>query len=125
MIVIAIICGHVIEAVASYEDPNTYEDLKNHLIYGHNREATYNQIKNLPGIDLTEAIHKAWNAAKYGHEWEATRMALIAIEWGSVDAIGYAIDALKNKENHHDKQRIFAKILTRISQVNPCKKLRF
>jgi len=83
-----------IQALANLRDPNTYQDLKNFLINGGNRYSTYEAIKDLPGIDLTQAVAGAWKAAKGEGRWEAPYMAPAALEYGQKDALEFVINSL-------------------------------
>ncbi len=76
-----------IKAVAGFQDPSTYENLIYHFINAHNRYRTYKIIKDLPGINLNEAVIKAWEKAKYNGDWERVTMAGVAIKYGRKDAL--------------------------------------
>jgi len=80
-----------VKAVASFKDPETYNDLKEYFIYCWSPSMVYHAIKDLPGIDLTDAVAKAWERAKYGHEFQSTMMAPAAIEFGHLDALERAV----------------------------------
>jgi len=91
-----------VEAVASFKDPDTYDELMHYFVYGSSRADTYRAIRDLPGIELSDAVAEAWRRAS-SSEWEATSMAPIAIEYGHVDALAYAISALSDTSSpaHH------------------------
>jgi len=85
-----------ISAVASFDDPCTYDSLKNYLIYGSNRSWTYKSIKNNTSInDLKETVGEAWKNAKKAHsEWDKNNFAPIAASYGHVDALEVIINSL-------------------------------
>ncbi len=89
--------GHLptewVEAVASFKDPDTYDELIHYFVYGSDRPDTYRVIKDLPGIELSDAVAEAWRRSSLS-EWEAAGMAPVAIEWGHLDALAYAVSAL-------------------------------
>jgi len=87
-----------VRAVANLQDPNTYDDLKKYLISGGNKRWTYDAIKDLPGIDLTDAVAKAWERAKRSRYGEADEAAGFAAEFGHVDALGYLIRSLSGSQ---------------------------
>jgi peroxiredoxin/endonuclease III len=80
-----------VTAVASFKDPETYDDLKNYFIYCWSPSMVYSAIKDLPGIDLTDAVAQAWERAKYGREFQTAMMAPVAIEFGHLDALEQAV----------------------------------
>jgi len=96
-----------LKAVASLQDPETYPLLIDFLIRGGNRDDTYNAIKDLPGIELDEAVPKAWKKAKYDGEWERRNTIPLALEFGQTDALGVAIMELAdNNVSGYWKRRI-------------------
>ena len=81
-----------IEAVASFRDPQTYEDLKAYLVNGANRQWTYHVLSQIPDLNLTQAVGQAWAKAKAGcSDLERAAMAKIAQQYGHPDAFGVAI----------------------------------
>ncbi len=83
--------GHLptewIKAVAAFKNPETYEDLKRYFIYSGSNSTIYDMLKDLPGIDLTDAVEKAWRRAKYSHRFSSQAMLPIALEFGHPDAL--------------------------------------
>ena len=74
-----------IKAVASLNDPETYEALQDYLIYGSNRNWTYEAIKYLPEFNLAEAVSLAWEEVTNGNRsHDAISFAPIAAEFGHV-----------------------------------------
>jgi hypothetical protein len=88
-----------VQAVANLRDPRTYDNLKNYLINGNNKYWTYGAIKDLPGIDLTEAVAEAWRYAKRERGYEAAYMAPVALEYGHKDALELIVNSL-GKSDH-------------------------
>ena len=85
-----------INAVASFDDPCTFDSLKNYLIYGSNRSWTFESIKNNTSMtDLKEAVDEAWTNAKKSHgNWEKNSFAPIIVSYGHIDALEAIIDSL-------------------------------
>ncbi|MDD2237702.1 MAG: hypothetical protein PHG65_10900, partial [Kiritimatiellae bacterium] len=72
-----------IKAVADLKDPATYDDLKRYLIRGNGRSGTYGAIKDLPGIDLQDAVDQAWRRVRYdAHDYQKRDMVSVAIQYG-------------------------------------------
>lgn len=80
-----------IKAVASFEDPATYQDLVNYFVNGDNREATYRLLRKLPGIDLDDAVSQAWKNAKYEPDFKTRDLLPVAIAHGHIDALRIGI----------------------------------
>ncbi len=98
-----------VEAVAGLRDPGTYDVLRNHLIYGTDRELTHRAIVRLPDIDLADAVAEAWTMAQVEGENQALSMAKTAVRYGHVDALGILIDFL----NGPDGQALWGQDLRR------------
>ncbi len=102
-----------VEAVASFRDPDTYEELKQYLVHGTNRAHTYRAIKDLPGIKLSDSVAEAWRRASHS-EWEATSMAPIAMEYGHLDALAYAVrtltDPSPSEQRRYDNWRLWGPV---------------
>ncbi|MDH3349872.1 MAG: hypothetical protein OEM02_17425 [Desulfobulbaceae bacterium] len=102
-----------VSAVASFDEPCTYDSLKNYLIYGSNRTWTYKAIKNGTSITgLKEAVDEAWKNAKKDHsEWDKFSFAPIAVSYGHVDALEVIISSLDSPSNtpsvYQPRQHIF------------------
>jgi hypothetical protein len=88
-----------ITAVADLRDPKTYNDLKRYLVDQDNRHSTYEAIRDLPGIDLTDAVAKAWTERGH-HDWEKTGIAKVAVQYGHLDALEYLIDLLQDEQRN-------------------------
>jgi hypothetical protein len=84
-----------IDAVVLLNDPKTYPDLLNYLINGGSKAQTYKSIRNLPGVELEEAVAKAWENAKR-EPWESASFAPVAIEFGHLDALELAVKHLND-----------------------------
>lgn len=83
-----------IEATALLNDPESYPLLREYFIKGDRRSSTYNAIRNLPIEDMPGAVANAWKESRYEHEYEQQRMAMIALEFGHIDALELLVDAL-------------------------------
>jgi hypothetical protein len=90
-----------ISAVASFDEPCTYENLKNYLIYGSNRSWTYKAIKNSTSISgLKEIIGEAWENAKKEHgDWAKYSFAPIAVSYGHIDALEVIVESLDSSSS--------------------------
>ena len=92
-----------IEAVASFRDVRTYDDLIWYLINGQDRLRTYRALQNLPGIDLSAAANQAWQKAKTACSTsERTSFAPVALETGHLDALQFAVDSLQRSRSDRD-----------------------
>lgn len=88
-------------AVASLQDPETYDALTRYFASSMNAGYLYQYISMLPGIQLDDAVAKAWEKAKYSNSnYTVGRMASIAIEYGHQDAVEALIDCIKNPPPH-------------------------
>lgn len=83
-----------INAVATLHDEESYPLLRNYFINGNNRPWTYKAIQNLPIKDLSGAVAQAWEKCLYAHSSERNSMAVIAAEYGHLDALAVVIDSL-------------------------------
>ena len=83
-----------IRAVALLNDQESYPLLRNYFINGSNRSATYKEICYLPIKDLDEAVAEAWERSRFDHEYERSAMAMIAAEYGHIDALTALIEGL-------------------------------
>jgi hypothetical protein len=90
-----------VSAVASFDDPCTYDSLKNYLTYGSNRSWTFKAIKNSTSMeDLEDTVGEAWENAKKAHsEWDKNSFAPIAASYGHVDALEVIINSLDSPAN--------------------------
>ncbi len=88
-----------IDAAVMFKDPKIYPDLIEYLINGGNCSITYKAIKKLPGIELEDAVAKMWDKKRLlDSYWERDNAAMIAAEWGHLDALGYLINWLKQPQ---------------------------
>ncbi|MBI1335343.1 MAG: hypothetical protein GC164_00100 [Phycisphaera sp.] len=92
----------IIQAIVMLEDPKSYDLLKEYLVYNSNREWTYRQIKDLPGIDLSDAVGRMWRLAKRNGSWDERQAATIAIEYGYFDALESLIDAASDPQQNQN-----------------------
>jgi ABC-type transport system involved in multi-copper enzyme maturation permease subunit len=95
-----------IKAVASLQDPSTYDDLKWYLVNrGNNRRETFDAIKQLPGLDLSDTVDEMWQKAKYGPSFQAADACAIAAEYGHADAVETAASILKANRKEDNPKR--------------------
>jgi hypothetical protein len=92
-----------IAAVASLQDPTTYDDLINYYMNGSNRRLTYKYIARLPGIDLTRAAPIAWERAR-GDKYEIAELTEAALSVGYLPALDFVFETLDNNNNLHPSQ---------------------
>ena len=102
-----------IKATALLNDPESYPSLRDHFIKAGSRSSTYKSIKNLPIENMPAAVAEAWEESQYEHEYERQRMAVIAVEYGRVDALEFLVDALitpsdSTSSNYMKKEMRFA-----------------
>ena len=87
------------KAVASFHDPATYGDLVNFFAIRDDRADNFKILQGLEGIDLKDAVARAWQNARCGSEYETHEMLPIAINYGHLDALRIGIrDLLGNPE---------------------------
>ena len=94
-----------IKAVVSMRDPATYPALKAYLINGDNPEETFDLVKELPGLDLGDAIDEIWTAKRYASPYSVLKICALAAQYGHVDAIETAADILKKEDDPYDQNR--------------------
>ncbi|MGC1453621.1 MAG: hypothetical protein WA946_00320 [Nitrospirota bacterium] len=92
-----------IAAVASLQDPSTYDDLISYFMNGSNRRLTYKYIARLPGIDLTRAAPIAWERAR-GDRYEIAELTEAALSAGYLPALDFVFETLDNNNNLHPSQ---------------------
>ena len=92
-----------IEAVASLRDPRTYDDLLAYLIHGQDRLRTYRALQDLPGINLSAALDKAWQSAKSAcGTTDRTSLTPVALASGHLDALQFAVDSLQRARSDRE-----------------------
>ena len=100
-----------INAVVQLQDPESYPLLIEYLSRGRYPAVTYNSIRNLPGIDLRDAVSEIWHVASWRREiagdtdtWFNTSFfsvrdaAQIAVDYGHVGALEVCISRLGRRE---------------------------
>ena len=86
-----------VPAVAGFEDPATYPDLITYFERGASKPETYEALRNLKAIDLTEAIPKVWKQIRYSsNSWDIMRIIPVAMEYGIVDSLSFASKELQS-----------------------------
>jgi hypothetical protein len=92
-----------IAAIASLQNPATYDDLTNYFMNGSNRRSTYKYIARLPGIDLTQAAPIAWERAR-GDKYEVVDLTEAALSAGYLPALDFVFETLDNNNNLRPSQ---------------------
>jgi len=59
-----------VQAVASFNDPATYDYITKYFATTWNKDACYKIINKLPGFNLTNAVQNAWQNSKYGDVYQ-------------------------------------------------------
>ena len=82
--------------IAKLEDPKTYEALKEAMIQSPQPATVYDAIRDLPGIDLDEAVRQTWKRLQHriGNDSAKAGFVTIAIAHGDKDALGAFIDII-------------------------------
>jgi len=83
-----------IQTVALMNDEESYPLLREYFINASNRSSTYKAICYLPIEDLDGAVAEAWERSRSDQEYERTSMAMIAAEYGHLDALTVLIEGL-------------------------------
>lgn len=99
-----------IQSVANLGDPETYDKLKWYLIQRENRYATYGAIRDLPGLDLTDAVEKIWTKTGY-NEWEERGIAKMAMQYGHLDAVERLLEYLDGENRGQWETREIRRLL--------------
>jgi len=95
------------QAVASFNDPSTYEDLAQYFaVTWWNKDRCYQIIKKLPGFNLTNAVQNAWHNSKYGGIYQLCDMIPIAMENGCLDALEMGVKVITGKVDDTHASRI-------------------
>ena len=85
-----------VEAIASFQDPSTFEALSIYYSESAYHYSIYERLKNLPDFPLEEATIKAWKNAKYSDSWQSRMLSIIAVRYGQEDALEYIVNLLRN-----------------------------
>jgi hypothetical protein len=90
--------GEWVKAVAALRDPETYDVLTEYMAKTSSSPSyVYESIRLLPGIQLGDAVSKAWEKAKGSdNQYNVAGMAVIAASYGHPDAVETLIGLLKN-----------------------------
>jgi len=82
--------------VANLRDPQTYEALKEAMVNSSQPATVYGAISKLPGIDLDDAVQRAWQRLEQrpGNDPAKATFVTIAIAHGEKDALGAFIQIM-------------------------------
>jgi len=81
---------------AKVAKPADYEILINYFIENNNKQDLYDIIKKLPGMKLDRAVETTWRASEWGNQNDRKQCALIASEYGYVNALETLVDMLND-----------------------------
>jgi len=81
---------------AKVAKPADYEILINYFIENNNKQDLYDIIKKLPGMKLDRAVETTWRASEWGNQNNRKQCALIASEYGYVNALETLVDMLND-----------------------------
>ena len=97
-----------IGATAKLNDKKATPLLIEHFIRGSNKKWTYDSIKHIPGIELKDAVAKAWENAKFNRNssYELTSVAKIAVGYGHKDALNVLVNELTGNKNKRERQSV-------------------
>ena len=96
--------GEWITCASKLATPAEYKMLTEALEKSHNRYHTYKAIKDLQGIKLDAAVAKIWsNRGMFYSDWERKNVALIAADYGYVDALKAVVEMCRDKSRYMQK----------------------
>ena len=90
-----------IPAVVRLRDPNSYPGLQNYLLRSEGRYSTYEEIRDLPGLDLRETVDQLWANTRDRPPASASEridIARIALDYGHPDAFAMLVAELQNTD---------------------------
>lgn len=90
-------------AIASLQDPSTYDSLKNYYIENPSDDVL-KALRSLPNFDLAGTFDLAWKKARTGQPWQVRDMLQPAAQFGEPDVIEVATTLLKRPDDY-SKQR--------------------
>jgi hypothetical protein len=97
-----------LKAVAALQDPTTYPDIKAYFVRCANPQQTFDAIKQLPDLDLADAVDQVWKKARNSAPFPMLAACGIAAEFGHLDALNAAVNALKKDRNEYVQNRAAA-----------------
>ena len=87
----------ILKAAAALRDPAAYNDLIWHFENNMNGPTICDDIKNLPGIQLKDAVVRMWAESKSWTDWRSEwrySLACAAMDYGVTDALEFAVENL-------------------------------
>lgn len=83
--------------LVGFKDPRTYDALAEGLVISRTPSQHYSMIKDLPGIELDDAVHRAWKRLRDEHKFGHFdgQFAGNAMSHGNLDALGWLVDLLQ------------------------------
>ncbi|MCF7864308.1 MAG: hypothetical protein K9L89_05925, partial [Kiritimatiellales bacterium] len=95
-------------AVIRLNDPTTYSLLADFFVRGDSfRAKTYGAIHDLPGIELEDAVSKAWEKAQIGSPAQRCDMIPIALAHGHYNALAAAVMSLSKSSMDEPRKARF------------------
>ena len=79
------------KSVVSLKDPETYDDLIEFFVFSAGPARFYPLLKELPELELDDAVDRAWRRAKLGPSQMMMDLVPAAIEHGHPDALELAV----------------------------------
>ena len=92
-----------IDAAIDIASPTDFEKLANHMVNASQPYQVYKRIRNLPEIKLDKAAGKLWKQRIYRRPWQQREVALVAANFGYIEALENVIDDLNNKNQYYAK----------------------
>ena len=85
--------SEAVKCLASLQKPELYPILINYMTGGWNSHVTYGNIKNLPGIELTEALQKAWESSR-GNNYQIGYLTRDTLATGYMPAFHFLFETI-------------------------------
>jgi len=92
-----------VQALADLQDPTTYDTLSLQLYRVRCSKYYYTVVKDLPGIDLDQAVFASWEIVHTSptHARELREISQIAVSHGHIGALAHLISLLPNEAPAH------------------------
>jgi ankyrin repeat protein/beta-lactamase regulating signal transducer with metallopeptidase domain len=112
-------------AAVAFHDPELYPDLEKAFAFGPNKYMNFQELKNQPGFDLKGAVDEAWKNQVHGpasfsspDRMEDYGMAVIASQYGHLDALEYLFKALAAKSTVYSGWPDPRSVILGVTQAN-------
>ena len=96
--------GHWYTHIASLKDSETYPALIQYMESSSSPTRVYVAIKDLPGIQLDEAVDRAWGRVRVHNPngYSEAYLGMAALEHGNPDALAWLIELLGQERAHRE-----------------------